>query len=164
MWFFKLVVLPPGYIISAWHDLHQQFSNPVLAPSAAYFACLSLLIHLIQIISSLEVPIDMLPIHSVYCSLLPEQGKSVVVYFTPEHSFMVCACSEWNTFASNWNHGGISCDVHFAGHLRLNRTNIWSDWGGARGLELKTADLHPMCFFQVVLTRLFIKARCRLLK
>ncbi len=30
---------------------------------------------------------------------------------------------EWNTFASNWNHGGISCDVHFAGHLRSNRTN-----------------------------------------
>ncbi len=27
---------------------------------------------------------------------------------------------EWNiyTFASNWNHGGIFCDVHFAGHLR----------------------------------------------
>ncbi len=33
------------------------------------------------------VPIDMLPIHSVHCSLLPEQGKSVVVYFTSEHSF-----------------------------------------------------------------------------
>ncbi len=31
---------------------------------------------------------------------------------------------EWNTFASNWNHGGISCDVHFAGHLRSNRTNV----------------------------------------
>ncbi len=31
---------------------------------------------------------------------------------------------EENTFASNWNHGGISCDVHFAGHLRSNRTNV----------------------------------------
>ncbi len=31
---------------------------------------------------------------------------------------------EWNTFASNWNHGGIYCDVHFAGHLRSYRTNI----------------------------------------
>ncbi len=31
------------------------------------------------------------------------------------------------TFALNWNHGGISCDVHFAGHLRLNRTNVWTD-------------------------------------
>ncbi len=44
---------------------------------------------------------------------------------------------------------GISCDVHFAGHLRSNRTNIWSDKsnirnmqsGGARGLELRTADV-----------------------
>ncbi len=56
---------------------------------------------------------------------------------------------EWNKFASNWNHGRISCDVHFAGHLRSNRTNIWSDKsnirnmqsGGARGLELRTAGL-----------------------
>ncbi len=31
---------------------------------------------------------------------------------------------EWNTFASNWNHDRISCDVHFAGHLRSYRTNI----------------------------------------
>ncbi len=57
---------------------------------------------------------------------------------------------EWNTFASNWNHGGISCDVHFAGHLRSDRTNVWSDKsnirnvqsGGARGLELRTAGLY----------------------
>ncbi len=32
----------------------------------------------------------MLPIHSVHCSLLPEQEKSVVVYFTSEHSIIVC--------------------------------------------------------------------------
>ncbi len=37
-------------------------------------------------------------------------------------------------------------DVHFAGHLRSNRTNIWSDKsnmqsGGARALELRTAAL-----------------------
>ncbi len=37
------------------------------------------------------VPIDMLPIQSVHCSLLPEPLKSVEVYFTSEHSFMVCA-------------------------------------------------------------------------
>ncbi len=36
--------------------------------------------------------------------------------------------------------------------------------GGALGLELRTADLHTACLLQVVLTRLFIKARCRLLK
>ncbi len=37
-------------------ELHQRFSIPVLAPPrSAYFACLSLLTHLIQIISLLEV-------------------------------------------------------------------------------------------------------------
>ncbi len=58
MWFLKLVVLPPAYFICVWHDLHQRFSIPVLTPPLpplAYFACLSLLMHLIQIISSLEV-------------------------------------------------------------------------------------------------------------
>ncbi len=50
-------------------------------------------------------------------------------------------------FASNWNHVGISCDVHFAGHLRSNRTNFWSNksnirnvqsgggWGARTGIE-----------------------------
>ncbi len=57
--------------------------------------------------------------------------------------------------------GGISCDVHFAGHLRSNRTNIWSDKsnirnmqsGGARGLELRTAGIYNgfyMFFYRVV--------------
>ncbi len=62
---------------------------------------------------------------------------------------------EWNTFASNWNHGGMSCDVHFAGHLRSNRTNVWSDKsnirnvqsGGARGLELRTAALKDVILY-----------------
>ncbi len=34
---------------------------------------------------------------------------------------------EWNINKhqfSNWNHGGISCDVHFVGHLWSNRTNV----------------------------------------
>ncbi len=42
---------------------------------------------------------------------------------------------EWNTFAANWNHGGISCDVHFAGHLRLNRTNVRSDKSNIRNVQ-----------------------------
>ncbi len=29
-------------------------------------------------------------LHSVHCSLLPEQGKAAEVYFTSEHSFMDC--------------------------------------------------------------------------
>ncbi len=32
-----------------------------------------------------------------------------------------------NPSPSNWNHGGISGDVHFAGHLWSNRTNVVRD-------------------------------------
>ncbi len=32
-------------------------------------------------------------LHSVHCSLLPEQGKSVEVYFTSEHSLMDLRCT-----------------------------------------------------------------------
>ncbi len=57
--------------------LHQRFSIPVLAPPrSAYFACLSLLTHLIQIISSLELrSVHELcfrltcSLHRVHCSL-----------------------------------------------------------------------------------------------
>ncbi len=35
-----------------------------------------------------------------------------------------CTLQGTYTFASNWNHGGISSDVHFAGHLHSNRTNV----------------------------------------
>ncbi len=42
---------------------------------------------------------------------------------------------EWNIFALNWNHGGISCDVHFTGHLHSNRTNIWSDKSNIRNVQ-----------------------------
>ncbi len=66
-------------------QLMQRFSIPVLAPPrSAYFACLSLVTHLIQIISLLEVrsmncvPIDMLPTQGpllpTQCPLLPAQG------------------------------------------------------------------------------------------
>ncbi len=62
---------------------------------------------------------------------------------------LICTLNGIYTFASNWNHAGISCDVHFAGHLRSNRTNILSNKsnirnmqsGGARGLELRTAAI-----------------------
>ncbi len=49
-------------------------------------------------------------------------------------------------------------DVHFAGHLRSNRTNIWSDKsnirnmqsGGARGLELRTYGLRgPAVYVEI---------------
>ncbi len=74
----KAEVLIIGPKTFACNNLDQRLSIPVLVTPlparAAYCACLSLLTHLIQIISSLEapcmncVPIDMLPTH---CSLLP---------------------------------------------------------------------------------------------
>ncbi len=41
-------------------------------------------------------------LHSVYFSLLPEQGKSVDVYFTSDHSFMdfCCATDTWTSVTS----------------------------------------------------------------
>ncbi len=112
MWFLKLVLLPPAYFICAWHDLHQRFSIPVLTPP--YFACLSHVTHLIQIINSLEVrSVHELcfrltcSLHRVHCSLLPEQGKSVVVYFTSEHSFMVCTAQRLQAQMSE-------CDIKYS--------------------------------------------------
>ncbi len=128
-------------------------------------------------------------LHSVHCSLLPEQGKAAEVYFTSEHSFMDLRCATSlrtdecdiiyvckyiqfkftsRTLQCTMNGirslrtgimGGISCDVHFAGHLRSNRTNVWSDKsnirnvqsGGARGLELRTAALNSVLWNLVTL-------------
>ncbi len=95
------------------------------------------------------VPIDMLPIHSVHCSLLPEQGNPLK--FTSLRNIHSCFALR-NVFKHRlvWHHilliytihvsrsictfNGIRllrtvimANVHFAGHLRSNRTNIWSD-------------------------------------
>ncbi len=118
-------------------------------------------------------------LHRVHCSLLPEQGNPVEVYFTSEHSLMDLRCATssrtdecdiiyvckyiqfkftsrtlqftMNGIRSLWT--GIMEEYrvmsHFAGHLRSNRTNVWSDKsnirnaqsGGARGLELRTTAL-----------------------
>ncbi len=58
---------------------------------------------------------------------------------------------EWNTPFRSWNHGGLSGDVHFVGHLLSNRTTSYVDkryirkyaergWG-ARGLGLGNTAL-----------------------
>ncbi len=59
---------------------------------------------------------------------------------------------EWNIYVcielKSWRNI-LWCDVYFAGHLKSNSTNIWSDKrnvqnvqsGGTRGLELRTAAL-----------------------
>ncbi len=94
MWFLKLVVLPPAYFICAWHDLHQRFSIPPLC-----IFSMSLFVNTPdsdnQLVRSALRAWTVFrltcSLHRVHCSLLPEQGKSVVVYFTLEHSFMVCA-------------------------------------------------------------------------
>ncbi len=127
----------------------------------AYFACLSLLTHLIQIISSSEVcsvhelcsdwhapyTVSIAPyslsrgnplkftllqnIHSWFALRIFKHRRVwhhiPLIYKILIHVSHTYMHFEWNTFASNWNHGGISCDVHFAGHLRSNSTNIWSD-------------------------------------
>ncbi len=109
----------------------------------------------------------------MHCSLIPEQGTSVEVYHfaafihglqrlhtqTSGHHIPLnkynlnlhlahfnALCME-HILILNWNHGGISGDVHFAGHLRSNRTNVVRDKrcirnmqnGGARELGLGNA-------------------------
>ncbi len=149
------------------------------APRSAYLACLSLLTHLIQIISLLEVP-SMHELcsdwHAPYTgSIAPyslSRGNPLKFTLFRNIYSWICATQRLHVRTSvtsytsvniyNFNsrlahlyalwmeciHGGISCDVHFAGHLRSNRTNIWSDksnirnmqsGGGVRGLELRTA-------------------------
>ncbi len=46
-----------------------------------------------------------------------------------------CTLNGIYTFSSNWNHGGLSCDVHFEGYLRSNWTNIWSDKSNIRNVQ-----------------------------
>ncbi len=121
-------------------------------------------------------------LHRVHCSLLPEQGNPLkFTSFRNIHSW-ICAAHHLHARTSvtsytsvniyNFNSRlahfnalwmehirslrtgilGESCDVHFAGHIRSNRTNIWSDKSnirnmqsglgeGARGLELRTAGV-----------------------
>ncbi len=109
----------------------------------------------------------------------PWAGKSAEVYFGNIHSW-ICAAQRLHARTSVTSYTSVNIynfnsrlahfsalwmeyirslragimeeypDVHFAGHLRSNRTNIWSDKsnirhmqsGGARGLELRTAELH----------------------
>ncbi len=100
-------------------------------------------------------------LYSVHCSLLPEQGKSAEVYFISEHSFMVCATQrlQAQTSVTSYTSDIYNFNSRLAHLYTLNGIQI----RGVRGLELRIADLHTACL-QVVLTSLFIKARCRLLK
>ncbi len=40
---------------------------------------------------------------------------------------------------------GISCDVHFAGHLRSNRTNIWSDKSNILNMRCARTGIENRC-------------------
>ncbi len=137
------------------------------------------------------VPIDMLPTQCPLLPT-PWAGEAAEVYFTSEHSLMdlrcatslrtdecdiIYGCNIYNLnsrlahFNALWmeyvrfelESWRISCDVHFAGHLRSNRTNVWSDksniWnvqsGGARGLELRTAALNTELVFLEALKKWF---------
>ncbi len=142
------------------------------------------------------VPIDMLPIHSVHCSLLHEQGNPLK--FTSLRNIHSCFALR-NVFKHRlvWHHILLIYTIHVSRRIctfngiRLLRTVIMAEYpvmstsqgtyvrieqtseamrvtyemcraGG--GLELRTADLHTACLLQVMLTRLFIKVRCQLLK
>ncbi len=119
-------------------------------------------------------------LHRVHCSLLPEQGNPLkFTSFQNIHSW-ICATQRLHARTSVTSYTSVNIynfnsrlahfsalwmeyirslragimeeypDVHFAGHLRSNRTNIWSDKsnirnmqsGGARGLELRTSGLN----------------------
>ncbi len=80
--------------------LNQRFSIPVLAPTALHIF-MSLLVNTPdsdnQLVRSAlhEWTVFRLTcsLHSVHCSLLPEQGKAAEVNFTSEHSFMDLRCA-----------------------------------------------------------------------
>ncbi len=124
-------------------------------------------------------------LHRVHCSLLPEQGNphkftlfrnihswicaaqrfhartsvtsytSVNIYNFNSRLALQCTLNGIYTFASNWNHGGISCDVHFAGHLRSNRTNIWNDKSNIRNMQSGDWNWEPL-----ILKMLISMLRC----
>ncbi len=70
-----------------------------------------------------------------------------------------CTLNGIYTFTSNWNHGGISCDVPFAWHLRSNRTNVWNDKLNFKGSSLTSLNLNKFLLedFQRKLTQNNIK-------
>ncbi len=81
--------------------LMQRFSIPVLAHPPHCIFCMSILVNtpdsdnqlVRSALSALTVFRLTCSLHSVHCSLLPEQGKSVEVYFTSEHSLMYLRCA-----------------------------------------------------------------------
>ncbi len=127
-------------------------------------------------------PIDMLPIHNVHCSLLPDEGKSVVVNFTLEHSFMVCAAQrlQAQTSVTSYTSDIYNFNSRLAHlyalwmeyirfeleswrnilwfplqHLRSNRTNIWSDKSNIRNVQSGGEDWNwePLIYTQRVFSR-----------
>ncbi len=77
-------------------------------------------------------------LHRVLCSLLPEQGKSVEVYFTSEHSFtdLRCAASshtdEWTSYTSvnkyNLNLHLAHFNALWMEHIHSFRTGIMTEY------------------------------------
>ncbi len=66
----------------------------------------------------------------LHCTMSSHMDECDIIYLCKYIQFkfmsrtLQCTLNGTYTFASNWYHGGLSCDVHFAGHLRLNRTNV----------------------------------------
>ncbi len=175
MWFLKLVVLPPVYFICAWHDLHQRFSIPVLALPPC-ISCMSLYVNTPdsdnQLVRSALRAWTVSDWHAPYS--LSREIRCSLLHWTFIHGLR-CATS------SSTDECDIICDPRTGimeeycvmstsqgTYVRIEQTSeairVTYDMGRVRGLELRTADLHTACLLQVVLIRLFIKARCRLLK
>ncbi len=104
-------------------------------------------------------------LHRVHCSLLPEQGNLLkFTLFRNIHSW-ICAAQRLHARTSVTSYTSVNIynlnsrlahfnalwmeyirslrtgimaeypDVHFAGHLRSNRTNIWSDKSNIRNMQ-----------------------------
>ncbi len=127
MWFLKLVVLPPAYFICAWHDLHQRFSIPPCIFCMSLFNTPDSDNQLVR--SSLRAwTVFRLTcsLHRVHCSLLPEQGTYVVVYFTSEHSFMVCAAQRLHARTSVTSY--TSVNIYNLHSLLANLYALWMEY------------------------------------
>ncbi len=143
----------------AKNPLDQQYLMLELAtPRSAYFACLSCLTHLIQ--TTHCVPIEMVP---TQCSLVstPCTRKSAEVYFKLlSLRTRICTSPHLRSFRT-WIMVEYP-DVHFAGYLQSNGTNLWSDkkkkhtkhaeHGVATGTRIK-GIVHPKMKILSLITR-----------
>ncbi len=107
------------------HELRSDWHGPYTESISPYFLSRGIrwsLLHFGTFIHSWICATQCL--HTDMCDIL-YLCKYIKFQFTSRT--LQCPLHGTYMFGSNWNHGGISRDVHFTGHLRPNRTNVWSD-------------------------------------